>query len=36
MKVVHIIDADGLHPAPDKLKVVKNAPILQIGTEQLI
>ena len=25
----HIIDANGLHPAPDKLKAVKNAPTPQ-------
>ena len=29
----HIIDANGLHPAPDKLKAVKNAPNPQNVTE---
>ena len=29
----HIIDANGLHPAPDKLKAVKNAPAPQNVTE---
>ena len=29
----HIIDANGLHPAPDKLKAVKNAPTPQNVTE---
>ena len=29
----HIIDANGLHPAPDKLKAVKNAPKPQNVTE---
>ena len=29
----HIIDANGLHPAPDKLKAVKNAPYPQNVTE---
>ena len=29
----HIIDAEGLHPAPDKLKAVRNAPTPQNSTE---
>ena len=29
----HIIDANSLHPAPDKLKAVRNAPTPQNVTE---